>query len=770
MVLAVSVLWAGRAGAAPFDPAWLTPYLDRGQPALARDALRAGQNERAARLLSGLSQKAHVKQWHQIRFLLGQAQMRRGKFAEAAALFSELEQSYPLLADYHRYFGARSLVRLGRHDQAVARLAAIKPGSVLWRKVLRVRAEALWEAGKFSHGAAAWQRLLELAPYGKGAARVHYYLGRYHEKRAATHRKAAATALDHYQQVTARFALSSLADDAEKAIGRIVKKYKLSNKLSLSLLFTRADVLYRGMRNASSEKAYDGLLKRQDLSKAQRCVAAYRRARSVFKARQRARSEPLFAKAAALCQKAGDRQRVVKSMYNRARGLFRQKKFEEAIAQFGQIEKRYADHSYADDALLRAAEVATEMGKPKRAMAMLTELPTKYPAGDMVREAMWRVAKAAYIAGDKKEALATLNRIVDTLGRADIYYAEGRALYWRARILEQLKRVAEARVAYERCIRDYPLSYYALLSFNRLREGHAALFRKLSAELLAPVGEAAGRWSFDPRPLFGQPAFLRGVELARLGFGTLAARELASAGVKVKRGAATEDLWLAAVLYHRAGLWDLSHRVPRTLDRAYRHSYPLRDNVRPWRVSYPLAFEPLVRAEARRAGIPPELVWSVMREESGFHTTVESYANAIGLMQLILPTARTAAAEHKLKVRRALLHDPAVNIKLGATYLGFLMRGFHKTLALAISGYNACEGATFRWVKARGTIPLDEFVERIPYDQTRRYTKRVLSTLFTYTVLHTSGKDRVPVIGLKVPKVSLKELRRSRKPKKSKKK
>jgi soluble lytic murein transglycosylase len=312
------------------------------------------------------------------------------------------------------------------------------------------------------------------------------------------------------------------------------------------------------------------------------------------------------------------------------------------------------------------------------------------------------------------------------------------------------------------------------MAFNRLRERHRALFRKLYRELIARAGQHRGRWRFGPRALFGEPGFLRGVELARLGFGDDAARELSAVGLGINRGADPEDLWLTAVLFDRAGLWHRSHYVPRALERSYKRSYPLGETYRRWAVAYPRAFLPLVRESARRAGLPEHLVLAIMREESGFYPAIESWANAVGLMQLLLRTAKRAGNEHRIEVDRRRLKDPAVNIKVGTTYLSFLYRSFGKAAPLAISGYNAGEGATLKWLRRMGRIPMDEFLDRIPYDQTRRYTKRVLSSLFTYSVLYGRGLQRIPRIGQRLPRARLVRFgkargRRTKKKKKGKK-
>ena len=80
--------------------------------------------------------------------------------------------------------------------------------------------------------------------------------------------------------------------------------------------------------------------------------------------------------------------------------------------------------------------------------------------------------------------------------------------------------------------------------------------------------------------------------------------------------------------------------------------------------------------------------------------------------------------------------DPAKNLEIGSRFLGFLWKRFDEAAPLAIAGYNAGEGAVDRWLGERGDLALDEFMETIPYDETRNYTKRVLASYFTYSWLY----------------------------------
>ena len=760
-----------------FRAEWLTPYLTTGPAGQARDALVAGKAAKAVKLLLRHLKRRRPASPSQARFLLAHALLGAGQFGEAAALFDGLADSYPLLQDYHRFFGARCRYRLKQFTEAEALASKLDQASPLYSDAQLLRADALralaGEARNLPHGKAEaaktftarhqevvkiWKAFLKRYPGGKRVGQGNHRLAQSLEQLAAVARgeqraRLLAEALGHYKEVVVRAPLWPRAKAARKRVAALARRVAQGAKLAqLSPWdqYRQARAYYLKVRHEQAEAAFGALLRRKQLSDRLRCKATYHLAMTVFRRRERARSAPIFARAVKHCRAAGEEDLTVKSLYNGAKGLMRAHRFDEAIAQFGKVEQKHPRHSYADDARLWAAEAAEAKGDEKQARRLLTTLPDRYPGGDQRREALWRLARAAIISKDHKQALAHLDRALK-LGRATYYYAQGQAQYWKARILEEQKQPKAAQQLFEQCIRDYPLSYYSLMSFNRLRERHAKLYRKLWRELILPAGKGAKIWRFEPRELFGRPGFLRGVELARLGFGAEAAAELARVGVGIRRSVPKDDLWLAAVLFDRAGLWDRSHQVPRSLDHSYRASYPLGQEYRRWRIAYPPAYRSLVESNARQADVPPELVWAVMREESGFDPTIESWANAVGLMQLLIRTAKRAGSAHRLEVDRQRLHDPAVNIKLGATYLGFLRRTFDGNLALAIAGYNAGEGAVLKWLKRMGSVPLDEFLDRIPYDQTRRYTKRVLSSLLTCSVLSRPASQRIPRLSQKLP-------------------
>jgi soluble lytic murein transglycosylase len=159
--------------------------------------------------------------------------------------------------------------------------------------------------------------------------------------------------------------------------------------------------------------------------------------------------------------------------------------------------------------------------------------------------------------------------------------------------------------------------------------------------------------------------------------------------------------------------------------------------VKAWQLAFPRPYEKVVQREAKRYALPEAWIYGVMREESAFDRFAVSHANAHGLMQLIVPTAKMYAKKRGLPYDARSLKRPEVNIALGASALSDLTERFAKTNPLlAIPGYNAGPGRPARWVRERPHMDFDVWVELIPFRETRRYTKRVLASRAAYAALY----------------------------------
>ena len=164
---------------------------------------------------------------------------------------------------------------------------------------------------------------------------------------------------------------------------------------------------------------------------------------------------------------------------------------------------------------------------------------------------------------------------------------------------------------------------------------------------------------------------------------------------------------------------------------------------------YPRAYQAAVEAACEERGLDPFFAWAIMRRESAFRPEVTSAADARGLMQIIPPTAVSIAASIKEPPPApGDLYSPSLNVRYGTWYLAALLDRVHHP-ALAAASYNAGPGAVVKWVARHGDRPLDEFVEEIPYKETRGYVKQVMADLFIYRKLY--GEGPMPRLDLHLP-------------------
>jgi soluble lytic murein transglycosylase len=414
----------------------------------------------------------------------------------------------------------------------------------------------------------------------------------------------------------------------------------------------------------------------------------------------------------------------------------------EAVALYRRLARDFPGHSFADDALFFAADLLGRAGHLAEAREALAALARDHAGGDYRDEARFRLAWLAKQAGDGDAAIAQLLSIEEDRAASDPY-EHARAAYWRARLLaargEQGARAA--RDIWADLVARYPADYYGLLSRARLSEAGGDA---LPSPVLA-ASEEVEPAAWDAGELRSDPHFRAGVLLLRLGLAREAADELGAIDARFLREAAAtrpEAVLLVAHLLDRAGDPRAAHNLLRTRARGALRRPPEGENLRAWRIAYPPAFREDVRRWAPDAGVPVDLVQALMREESALDPRAVSPAGAIGLTQLMLPTARDVARQLRLgRVRAQDLATPALNIRLGSRYLGSLIRRFDGSVALALAAYNAGGGAVSRWLADRRALELDEFVEEIPIEETRGYVKRVLRSFAAYRLLYGTVEE-----------------------------
>ncbi|MCO4769343.1 MAG: transglycosylase SLT domain-containing protein [Deltaproteobacteria bacterium] len=671
-----------------------------------------------------------------------------GRFDDALTLAPRLDGG-PLatLSDWTR---ARALRALDRPDEAFTVLSAVPEGGRYSSEALLARSEISLELGR------ADQSLELLGPprddgYDSFEARADLIRARAYDARRGKGDVEAAVAA---AKRVWRGAPGSQADgDAKVLLGALEPKVGQGLRRSLVDSVARAKSLGTRHGKKSIVKLLSGeteaMVTLGATDPATACTGLFELGRAYHKQRTYGESVPVLSLADSLC--AGNEK--VKTVYLLAQGKARSGNVSGGITTFVRLADDHAEHTYADDGLWQASRLALDEGRNDEAARHAQRLVDEFPDGDMRGSTLWNLAWSALADGRPMDALPWLEVMAagDPRGHDREHVLQGR--YWQARVLLKSapERSDEALRALELLATEHPLHWYGtlggwLLSAKAPDRAAAvdAAVRSRAGTMQAAAKEPA---RFEPLQEFVDlPGVTDGMVLLRAGLGEEAAQEFARAlGTKPhETWADPATLLFAAHLYEEAGDPARSHNL---LRRACKTAFPEAEPAQAATLTHawPRAFAAEIDGHTADYDWDSLLFQGLVREESAFSPTVVSWAGAIGLSQLMWPTAKETARRMGIRVRRADLNDPSLNVRIGTTYFDGLAKRWNGHLPLAVASYNAGPGAVKRWVDARGHLELDAWVETIPYDQTRHYVKRVVSSWQAYAFLYGDTGGWVPL-------------------------
>jgi len=507
----------------------------------------------------------------------------------------------------------------------------------------------------------------------------------------------------------------------------------------------KAEALYDAKRYREAERLFGKLVVHLKKGSTVWCKARYQQGKALLQERERTRGAPVMEEVANHCSRPATLETGAWARYHAARAYGRIGQWSESIAQFEKLEVQAPGHRLADDASYRAALAELENGQEKAARARLASILRRYPEGDMWPRALFKLGWIELRAGDYAQAFQHFDEMVERKADEEEEGITGRANYWRARALFAMGRRIDALEAYAEIVKRWPLRYYAQQALWRIAEIEPqraeTILRAMRTE------EEPTRMVFAWRPEFDDPAFSRMLELLAVNEITYASAEMKSLRMVGSR-VDPELAVVGAVLLQHAGAETKLSRVIRSHFEDFEGLLPKGEGRLIWDATYPQAFSPLIERVAEQEGIPPSFVRAVAREESSFDPEAVSWAKAYGLVQLILPTAKRFAGEVGEKATPRTLKKPEVNLKIGARYMAWLWERLGENPALVPSAYNAGEGAVRRWLQEDARRPLDVFIEEIPYDETRRYTRRVLQS---YGVYQWLSQEQLPELSPRLP-------------------
>ncbi len=408
-------------------------------------------------------------------------------------------------------------------------------------------------------------------------------------------------------------------------------------------------------------------------------------------------------------------------------------------------------HPLADEALWRAARLELDGDLLEDAYASLRQLAEAYPASDYADDALYWAGRAAFLQDNFERAATTWATLAETYPNGDLVNF---GAYWQAKALLKLGRADEAEAVLKE-ITDGTLDYYYLRAHDLLTGNppHTVpLLLPTPAELAQEQTEAEA-WLADwlglsspdnlaslKPAVSSDPAFQRGQALLALGLRAETLTEFET----VK-----DDWWDDPLAMYQLSLYFRDQGVGRlgilTAARLMVLSPATEPEQTPifiQRLLYPIYFAELIFAEAEQYELDPALLLAVMRQESLFERSAESFAGARGLMQVMPATGDYVAQRGNFgNYDPTQLYLPYISVKYGAWYMNQQLGIFDGNQFAALAAYNAGPGNVLEWIEV--SEDLDIFVESIPFWESRLYIRNIYVNLAAYRRIYGSAAESV---------------------------
>lgn len=376
----------------------------------------------------------------------------------------------------------------------------------------------------------------------------------------------------------------------------------------------------------------------------------------------------------------------------------------DAAKMLSSIYRFYPESEFSSRGLFEAAQIYESRGRKNDAIKTYNELISRYPESEKGIEGAWNLAWIHYNSRNYDEALKIFSGFSYPSGS----FNEHSFKYWEARTLEKLGNTEKSTKIFSELSSAEKITYHSYLA--GIKPG------------VKVKGPEAKKVDFD-NMFNGNRAFKKNEILIKMGIYKLVADEIDY--LQTISSTADQNLFIAS-LYDKLGDFYSAIKFATLNDsNALNH------------LSYPDGFSEYVKRFSGKYGLDELLVYSLIREESRFDQNAVSSSNARGLMQLIPLTAwETAGKVGIYDFNLDKLFTPEINVELGCFYLSYVLERFNSNIPLALAGYNAGPTRAEEWYGLRGNLPVDEFIEKIPFDETRFYVKRIIRSYGAYKAIY----------------------------------
>ncbi|MEL6470405.1 MAG: transglycosylase SLT domain-containing protein [Cyanobacteria bacterium J06623_4] len=667
--------------------------------------------EQRTTALARIAQQAEGLERDRARYMLATDFINQGQASQALPLLEDLENTYTALPAYV----------LLRRGQAYMALDQTETATATWTELTRkypdspAAAEALYQLGQNGANPDTWNTLLQTLP---------------------SHPLSVSAALQRLAKTGQNTA--STTSPQNPAAPNQANSSTVTAFDELSLLKI---IAYHGVEHPNYVSALDRLVRQHSDALTPEDWAAV--GFGYWEHQAYGRAGDAYAKAPA----------TPRSLYRAARGKERNGKTPEAIALYTQLNQSFPDApetptgllnlaqlqpsqaglatldqvisrfpKRAAEALVQRADRLEDLNSPDSAKQAKASILSQYSDSDAAAEIRLKQAKENAKAGNISAAIGWAQQLVDAAPKNELAAEAG---FWLGKWAYRQNQPDLARQAFEQVIANHPEAYYAWRSAIYLdwEVGNFDTVRTLDPNVVLPQRRT-------PLPA-GTPELQ---ELYLLGHDQTAwnhwQSEFATRRSPSVSEQFTDGILRLAIGDNLDGIFMVSSLAWREDPAEIAEYESLKASSSFWQAIYPFQFPDLILGWAEERDLNPLLVTALVRQESRFQPNIRSVVGAVGLMQVMPETGEWISSQ--IGQDSYALDQPADNVKFGTWYLDFTHREYANNSLFAVASYNAGPNAVNQWVEEGKFTNADEFVENIPYPETKGYVEKVFGGYWNY--------------------------------------
>jgi len=643
-------------------------------------------------------------------FAIGYAHYLDGQYPASIAALEKSQAYIGELNDYTSFFIGNSYVASNNPQASLSYLKDFGtryPDSVYANDAELAYVKALLAT---NHPAEAVQLLTHR---GGGGAEVEFLLGKAYVQNGQSRSGAEVLRRVYYDYPT-----SSQADLAESDLKRIPEAESLP-AVTFAEHQRRADGLYKGRRWAPAADEYKLMVSLAPAG--QQSQVNIQLANALMKLGDNRQAKEVLARI------PDDGSEASAEKWYQSAEIARNTSDDAELSTILQHMRATTPASpWLESALFTAGNMYLLRQDYDRAIDYYREIHERFPNSSKASYAQWKCAWLTYRQNRPEQARKYFDQQIEFYpGSNEV----PNAIYWRGRLAEADQNYGLARAYYLKLTDRYRNYYYGVAARKRL-----ATLPDAQSVAVASLQHIPGITKIEPESLRTTPPdddlhYNRSRLLENAGALDLAVREL-QAGTS--SGPSWEMVEIAR-MYTGAGEY---YRALQALKHAISGYFAMDVSALPqpyWEGLFPRPYWEALRRNSEANGLDPYLVASLIRQESEFNPGVVSHANAYGLMQLLPTTGKGTAKQvglHNYKTDSLL--DPSINIELGTKYFREMVDHFGGQVEYALAAYNAGSSRVEEWRSSGNYHDIEEFVESIPFTETREYVQAIVRNAEVY--------------------------------------